>query len=40
MCKFYIVFLSDDGRVFTCGYGRGGRFGYGDEDTILVNLIV
>ena len=37
MCKFHSVFLSADGRVFTCGHGRGGRLGHGNEETILVN---
>ena len=38
MCKFHSVFLSLDGRVFTCGHGRGGRLGLGDEKTVLVNM--
>ena len=37
MCKFHSVFLSADGRVFTCGHGRGGRLGHGNEETLLVN---
>lgn len=36
MCKFHSVFLSMDGRVFTCGHGRGGRLGHGNEETHLV----
>lgn len=36
MCKFHSVFLSMDGRVFTCGHGRGGRLGHGNEGTHLV----
>ncbi|CAH3153614.1 unnamed protein product, partial [Porites evermanni] len=35
MCKFHSVFLSVDGRVFTCGHGRGGRLGHGNEKTLL-----
>ena len=38
MCKFHSVFLSVDGRVFTCGHGRGGRLGHGNEKTLLVIL--
>lgn len=36
MCKFHSVFLSADGRIFTCGHGRGGRLGHGNEETLLV----
>lgn len=36
MCKFHSVFLSVDGKVFTCGHGRGGRLGHGNEETLLV----
>ena len=37
MCKFHSVFLSVDGKVFTCGHGRGGRLGHGNEETLLVS---
>ena len=36
MRKFHSVFLSVDGKVFTCGHGRGGRLGHGNEETLLV----
>ncbi|XP_078373752.1 inhibitor of Bruton tyrosine kinase-like isoform X1 [Oculina patagonica] len=36
MCKFHSAFLSMDGKVFTCGHGRGGRLGHGNEETLLV----
>ncbi|EDV25247.1 uncharacterized protein TRIADDRAFT_57002 [Trichoplax adhaerens] len=35
MCQFHSVFLSHDGRVFTCGHGQGGRLGIADEETTL-----
>ena len=38
MCKFHSIFLSADGRVFTCGHGTGGRLGHGDEKTLLVSV--
>ena len=37
MCKFHSVFLTDEGQVFTCGHGRGGRLGHGNEETLLVS---
>ncbi|XP_074647622.1 inhibitor of Bruton tyrosine kinase-like [Tubulanus polymorphus] len=33
MSKYHSVFLSSDGKVYTCGHGRGGRLGHGDELT-------
>ncbi|KAL2084814.1 hypothetical protein ACEWY4_020332 [Coilia grayii] len=36
LCKFHSVFLSQTGKVFTCGHGQGGRLGHGDEQTYLV----
>ena len=35
MCQFHSVFLSQDGRLFTCGHGQGGRLGHNDEETSL-----
>uniref|UniRef100_A0A8C2ZL37 Inhibitor of Bruton tyrosine kinase n=1 Tax=Cyclopterus lumpus TaxID=8103 RepID=A0A8C2ZL37_CYCLU len=40
LCKFHSVFLSQKGRVFTCGHGLGGRLGHGDEQTYLVPRMV
>uniref|UniRef100_A0A8C5E334 BTB domain-containing protein n=1 Tax=Gouania willdenowi TaxID=441366 RepID=A0A8C5E334_GOUWI len=40
LCKFHSVFLSQKGRVFTCGHGQGGRHGHGDEQTYLVPRMV
>uniref|UniRef100_A0AAY4AFJ8 BTB domain-containing protein n=1 Tax=Denticeps clupeoides TaxID=299321 RepID=A0AAY4AFJ8_9TELE len=40
LCKFHSVFLSQKGRVFTCGHGQGGRLGHGDEQTYLVPRVV
>ena len=37
LCKFHSVFLSQTGKVFTCGHGQGGRLGHGDEQTYLVS---
>ncbi len=33
--KFHSAFLSSSGQVFTCGHGRGGRLGHGDEESQL-----
>ncbi|XP_076136323.1 inhibitor of Bruton tyrosine kinase [Alosa pseudoharengus] len=40
LCKFHSVFLSQTGKVFTCGHGQGGRLGHGDEQTYLVPRMV
>lgn len=40
LCKFHSVFLSQQGQVYTCGHGRGGRLGHGDEQTCLVPRLV
>ncbi|KAM9723342.1 inhibitor of Bruton tyrosine kinase [Menidia menidia] len=40
LCKFHSVFLSQNGQVFTCGHGQGGRLGHGDEQTYLVPRMV
>jgi len=36
LSKFHSVFVSQQGQVFTCGHGQGGRLGHGDEQTYLV----
>lgn len=36
MCKYHTVFLTQDGAVFTCGHGQGGRLGHPTEETCLV----
>ena len=37
LCKFHSVFLTSTGRVLTCGLGRGGRLGHGNELTLIVS---
>lgn len=36
MCKYHTVFLTQDGAVYTCGHGQGGRLGHPTEETCLV----
>ncbi|XP_075911957.1 uncharacterized protein LOC142906975 isoform X5 [Petromyzon marinus] len=36
LCAFHSVLLTRCGRVFTCGHGRGGRLGHGDEEACVV----
>ncbi|XP_028412320.1 inhibitor of Bruton tyrosine kinase-like [Dendronephthya gigantea] len=36
ICKFHTTFLAENGSVWTCGHGLGGRLGHADEKTILV----
>ncbi|KAH3735613.1 hypothetical protein DPMN_042148 [Dreissena polymorpha] len=40
MCKYHTVFLSQDGQVYTCGHGLGGRLGHQTEETCLVPKLV
>jgi hypothetical protein len=40
LCKFHSVFLSSNGRVFTCGLGRGGRLGHGTEHTLIEPTVI
>lgn len=35
MGKFHSVFLSEDGRVWSCGHGQGGRLGLGSESSVV-----
>jgi len=35
MCKFHTVFLSQDGAAYSCGNGRGGRLGTGNEELLI-----
>ena len=39
MCKYHTVFLTPEGRVYTCGHGQGGRLGHPTEETCLVSYI-
>lgn len=40
ICKFHSAFLSTHGKVYTCGYGHGGRLGQGNEDISLMPSLV
>ena len=33
--KFHSAFLTDNGGVYTCGHGRGGRLGHGHSESLL-----
>ena len=33
--KFHSAFLTDEGCVYTCGHGRGGRLGHGHSESLL-----
>lgn len=37
--KYHTVFLTDTGKVYSCGHGLGGRLGHGDELTRLVCIL-
>lgn len=36
MDKYHTLFLSDNGSVYSCGYGVGGRLGHDNEEPVLV----
>jgi alpha-tubulin suppressor-like RCC1 family protein len=36
MDKYHTLFLSDNGSVYSCGIGVGGRLGHDNEESILV----
>lgn len=36
MSKYHSVFLTQEGQIYTCGHGQGGRLGHGDERTCVV----
>ncbi|KAG8231547.1 hypothetical protein J437_LFUL008089, partial [Ladona fulva] len=35
MGKFHSIFLCEDGRVYSCGLGQGGRLGLDSEETVM-----
>jgi alpha-tubulin suppressor-like RCC1 family protein len=39
MDKYHTLFLSDNGSVFSCGIGVGGRLGHDNEEPVLVRDI-
>lgn len=42
MDKYHTLFLSDNGSVYSCGFGVGGRLGHDNEEPVLVwkNLLL
>ncbi|CAF1041283.1 unnamed protein product [Rotaria sp. Silwood1] len=36
MDKYHTLFLSDNGSVYSCGIGVGGRLGHDNEDAVLI----
>lgn len=40
MHKFHSVFVTHDGRVFSCGHGQGGRLGLGSEAAALTPCVM
>ena len=36
MDKYHTLFLSDNGSVYSCGIGVGGRLGHDNEESVLV----
>jgi hypothetical protein len=40
LSKFHSAFVTSDGNVYTCGHGRGGRLGHGQDEFQLVPKIV
>jgi alpha-tubulin suppressor-like RCC1 family protein len=37
MDKYHSLFLSDNGSVYSCGFGVGGRLGHDNEEPVLVS---
>lgn len=40
MDKYHTLFLADNGSVYSCGFGVGGRLGHDNEEPVLVRLAV
>ena len=38
--KFHSAFLTQNGAVYTCGHGRGGRLGHSHNESMLTPKIV
>eukprot|EP00127_Corallochytrium_limacisporum_P006966 Clim_evm20s239 gene=Clim_evmTU20s239 len=40
VAKYHTLFLTEGGQVLSCGFGRGGRLGHGDERAYLEPTLI